>query len=270
VPLYVLATPIGTLSDLSPRARDTLASADLIAAEDTRVTRKLLGLLQIPAPELVSYRGHTEARKALQLVERVAAGERVVLVSDAGTPAVSDPGQHLVRACLERTLPVHAIPGCSAVASAISVSGVPPAPFHFLAFGPRKPGPLRQWLRKYGALPGALVIFEAPGRVVNTLKALADVLPDRDVTLCRELSKMHEEIVLSNAADLAAELGARARLRGEVVLVVGPGEPPVVERQELQDGAGLKQVAAVLAERWGVTKRQAYQQLLALEQERAT
>ena len=268
MPLSVLATPIGNLGDLSPRSREALAAADFVAAEDTRVTRKLYTALGIPAPELVSYRGHDEERRAAALVQRLVGGENAVLVSDAGTPAVSDPGRFLVQACHAHGVPVHALAGPSAAAAAISVSGVAAAPFHFLGFPPRKGGALKRWLVQHGQLPGALIVFEAPTRTVATLELIAQVMPDRQVCLCRELTKLHEEIKLASAAELAQSLSERERVRGEVVLVVGPGEPPREENNTPDaDAASLKSIAAVLAERWGVKKRTAYQALLKLEAE---
>ncbi len=260
----MVATPIGNLEEVSPRVRRVLGEASVIAAEDTRVTRKLLGALGIPCPELFSYRGHDEAQRAERLLDRVAA-ESVVLVSDAGTPAVSDPGQQLVRLCLKQGLPVQIVSGPSAVAAAVSGSGLAPVPFQFLGFPPRKAGPLRQWLRRFGSYPGSLVLFEAPVRTLATVRALAEVFPDREVTMCRELTKLHEELLLLPVADLLADLQARERIRGEVVLVVGPGEAPADEGKAAAELGNLKQIAAALAERWGCTKREAYQRLLALE-----
>ena len=261
--LLVLATPIGNLSDLSARARQVLAEAEVIAAEDTRVTRKLLAALDLPTPELVSYRGQDERKRAERLVERLATGTRVVLVSDAGTPAISDPGLPLVRLCHERGVPVRAVAGPSSPVAALSVAGLPTAPAHLLGFPPRKPGPLRRWLAEHGALPGTLVMLEGPLRVAKTARAIAEVLPDREVALCRELTKLHEEVLLLPAEELAAELQARERIRGECVLVVGPGEAPRAEASETRED--LKGIAAQLARRWGCSKREAYQRLLALE-----
>lgn len=268
MPLSVLATPIGNLGDLSPRSRQALQEADFIAAEDTRVTRKLLTALEIPAPELISYRGHDEARRAIPLVERLATGEKGVLVSDAGSPGVSDPGRFLVAACHAEGIPVHALAGPSAVAAAISVSGLPAVPFHFVGFSPRKPGPLRRWLVEQGQLPGAFVIYEAPSRTIATLEMIASLMPDRQVCLCRELTKLHEEVRLGSATELVAHLSEREKVRGEVALVVGPGEAPSLQTQQSEADAGsLKSVAAALAERWDVPRREAYQALLKLERE---
>ena len=267
MPLYVLATPLGNLSDISLRARDMLAQADLVAAEDTRKTRKLLSALEIPAPPMVSYRGHEEARRAQSLLQPLQEGKRVVLVSDAGTPALSDPGMELVRLCHENGIPIASVPGASAAVCALSVSGLPAIPSHILGFPPRKPGPMRRWLVAKGGLPGTLVLYESPRRTVALAQAVAEVLGDRQTCLCRELTKLHEEILSLPAADMALELAGREKLRGEVVFVVGPGEPPT--RPEIRGGEGdLRGIAAALAERWGVPRREAYQQLLELERDR--
>jgi len=264
--LHVLATPIGNLGDLSARAREVLSSATVIAAEDTRVTRKLLSALGIPSPELVSYRGQDEAHRAARVADRIEAGAEVVLVSDAGTPAISDPGEPLVRICHERGIPVRTVPGPSSPIAALSVAGLPTAPAHFLGFPPRKAGPLTRWLTVNGALPGTLVMLEGPLRVAKTVRAIAEVLPDRQVALCRELTKLHEEVLVLPAPELAANLLARERIRGECVLVVGPGETPKTEADPVRDD--LKGLAAQLAKRWGCTKREAYAALTALESER--
>ena len=257
--LLVLATPIGNLGDLSPRARQTLAEARVIAAEDTRVTRKLLAALGIPAPELVSYRGQDEETRAERLVERLAAGHQIVLVSDAGSPAISDPGLHLVRLCHERDIPVRAIAGPSSPVAALSVCGLPTAPAHFLGFPPRKPGPLKRWLREHGALPGTLVMLESPRRTRSTVAAISTELPDRTVAMCRELTKLHEEVLVRPAAELAESLAGR-ELKGEVVLVVGPGAPPRPGATSSRDD--LKGIAAQLAAHWGIPKREAYNRLV--------
>lgn len=268
MPLYVLSTPIGTLGDLSPRARELLAGATRIAAEDTRVTRKLLSALGIPSPQLVSYRGHDEPERAQALAKLVEQGERLVLVSDAGTPAISDPGTYLVRACHERGLPVLSVPGPSALATALAVSGLPAIPSTFLGFSPKKPGPLRRWLLDAAASGHTFVFFEGPGRTASTAALLAEILPDRWVCMARELSKLHEEVLLRPAPALAADLAARDEIRGEVALVVGPGAPPATEGVSLDGEAGLGEIASALARRWGVPRREAYEALLALERKR--
>jgi len=248
---------------VSPRVLEVLGAADCIAAEDTRVTRKLLSAMNVTAPHIERYRGHEHEGRAEPLADRVEAGENVVIVSDAGTPAVSDPGAELVRLCHQRGLPVHAVPGPSALACALSVSGLPPLPCHFLGFPPRKSGPLRRWIRLHGSLPGTLVAYESPRRTVAFLDLLAQELPDRQVCLCRELTKRHEEVLCLPVKDLLEELQGREEIRGEVTLVIGPGAAPASETRET--GPELRSIAAALGERWGVPKREAYQRLLELE-----
>ena len=267
MPLFVVATPIGNLSDCSPRAREILEQADCIAAEDTRVTRKLLSALDIAAPKLHRYSAHTERQSLTPLLARIAAGERVVLVSDAGTPCVSDPGEVLVRACHSEGLPIEIVPGPSAVAAALSASGLPATPHHFVGFPPRKKGPLQKWLREIGSLMGSIVVYESPQRAARFVENLAAVLPDREICLCREISKMHEEVLLLPVVEMAQELSERASIKGEIVFVVGPGEAPAQEPQE-PVGERLKEIAAALAKRWGCTKKEAYDRLLELESQR--
>lgn len=264
MPLFVLGTPIGNLSDVSPRVRELLETADVIFAEDTRVTRKLLSALGLQAPSIERYRGHEQARFAEACADRVATGSNVVLVCDAGTPSVSDPGLELVRICHERDLPVSTVPGPSAVACAISVSGFDAVPFHFLGFPPRKAGKAREWIREAGALGGTLVVYESPRRTLAFLRHLADELPDREICLCRELTKLHEEVLRLPVLDLIQELEGRDEIRGEVSLVIGPGEPPA-QLAPVETGPELRSIAAALAQRWGVSRRDAYQRLLELE-----
>ncbi len=266
MPLVIAATPLGNLGDVSPRLREALGAADVVAAEDTRVTRRLYAALGIEAPQLVSYRAHDEAARVPGLVDRVARGESVLLVSDAGLPGVSDPGALLVAACHRAGLPVTLVPGGSAVGSAVAAAGFSGVPYHFLGFPPRKAGAQRRFLTTAGRLPGTLVLTESPQRVAGLVQRAAELLPDREACLCRELTKRHEELLRLPLPALAEDLAGREQVKGEVVLVIGPGAPPP-EDTPAEPGRGLKGVAAVLAERWGVSKREAYQRLVALERE---
>ena len=267
MPLLIVATPIGNLADCSPRAKEALTSAELIAAEDTRVCRKLLSALGLEAPPIKRYSAHTEGQASVSILEAIRAGKRVVLVTDAGTPCVSDPGEVLVRACHEEGLPVEVIPGPSAVAASISASGLPGTPHHFLGFPPRKRGPLKKWLLKNASLEGSLVVYESPKRAVEFSAVLAEALPERQVCLCREMSKLHEEILSLPAPRLAENLAGRERIRGELVFVIGPGEAPQVQHEPIADDR-LKSIAQALSTRWGCSKKEAYQALLDLEEER--
>jgi len=262
VALWVVATPIGTLGDLSERARDVLGSAAAIACEDTRTTRKLLGAVGVSAPELIAVHAHNEAEIAERIAAR-AADEEVALVSDAGTPGVSDPGVAVVAACHRAGVPVRSVPGPSALAAALAASGFPAAPSAFLGFAPRKKrdGFCREALQR----PETLVVYEAPTRAGDLLGRLAALQPERAACLARELSKTFEEILRAPLGELAAKVAAR-EIRGECVVLVGPGEALPAPRAALE-GTALKDVARVLADRWGESRRDVYQRLLEWERE---
>jgi len=215
--LVVCPTPIGNLEDVTLRVLSALREADLVACEDTRRTRTLLDRYGVKA-KLVSYHEHNEDKRSAELVERMRSGATVALVSDAGMPLVSDPGYVLVRACVAAGLPVEVLPGPSAALAALVASALPSDRWRFAGFLPRKKGDLRRALAEPG---GTLVAFEAPGRVPATLAVLADLDPSREVAVCRELTKVHEEVVRGSAAELA-ERYADAPPRGEVVLVIAP------------------------------------------------
>ena len=222
--LSVVGTPIGNLSDASPRCLETLGVAQLICCEDTRVTSKLLARYGIEAP-LARMDENVIAERAAGIVELIAAGERVVFVSDAGMPCISDPGQRLVDAVLDAGLPVEVIPGPTAASSAIAASGLRAGRFFFEGFLPRKDQARAKRLAELASLGVALVFYESPMRVRATAAAIAQAMPGRRVALARELTKVHEEIVRGEASELAAELASRETLKGECVLVVEEGEP---------------------------------------------
>jgi 16S rRNA (cytidine1402-2'-O)-methyltransferase len=259
--LWIVATPIGTLDDLSPRAREVLRSADLIASEDTRVTRRLLSAVDIPSPQLVALHAHNEEAISQRLAED--ARERsVALVCDAGTPGISDPGTALVAACHRLGVEVRSVPGPSALAGALAASGLPAIPSTFLGFPPRKGRD--GWVRAALAVPHTVVCYEAPTRVAELISLFAAHAPDREAVLCREISKRYEEIVRRPLPLLAADLGGRDEVLGECVLVVGPGQPLRAAVAEAEAGDGLKKIAELLAQRWGRPRRVVYEQLLAL------
>ena len=219
--LVLVATPIGNLEDLSPRAARELAGADLVACEDTRHTGRLLHHLGIRRP-LVSLHEHNERRRLPELLAALAEGRTVVVASDAGTPLVSDPGYPLVRAAIEAGHRVEAIPGPSAILAALVASGLPPYPFTFAGFPPPKSGKRRSFFRDLAVSGHTLVYFESPHRLLASLDdAVAELGADRPAAVARELTKLHEEILRGPLAGLRAELGER-ELRGEFVVVVGP------------------------------------------------
>jgi len=221
--LLVVATPIGNLDDLSPRAAAALAGADRIACEDTRRTGKLMAHVGTKRP-LVSLHEHNERRRIPELVAALEAGETIALVSDAGTPLLSDPGYPLVRAAVEAGIAVEALPGPSAILAALVASGLPPLPFTFLGFPPPKGGKRRTFYRRLGELGHTAVVYESPHRLVASLADARTELGDgRPAALARELTKLHEEVVRGTLAELHAWADGR-KLLGEFVLVVGAAQ----------------------------------------------
>jgi 16S rRNA (cytidine1402-2'-O)-methyltransferase len=237
--LVVCPTPIGNLEDITLRVLSALREADVVACEDTRRTRVLLDRYGVKA-RLVSYHEHNEQSRAAELVGKMREGEVVALVSDAGMPLVSDPGYLLVRACVAAGLPVEVLPGPSAAITALVASGLPADEWHFHGFLPRKKGELREVLSGDASTAAGhastLVAFESPRRLPTTLNVLAELDPDREVAVCRELTKAHEEIVRGSAADLAARY-ADSPPKGEIVLVIAP--PAASARGSAVDPAAL-------------------------------
>jgi len=272
--LSMVGTPIGNLSDASPRVIDTLTRADVILCEDTRVTSKLLTHFGVHVPLQRADENVLEQRIP-QVLERLSAGERVAFVSDAGMPGVSDPGQRLVDAALDEGLRVEVIPGPSAVTCALAASGLPMDHFFFEGFLPRKTGAQKARLGELAGIPGALVIYESPRRVAATLATIAEVFPLRRVALVRELTKLHEECVRGLAPALASEIAAREEVRGECVIVI---EPPVegetfasVQSDQSLDeaiAAGLaagepkSALAKRLAKAYGIPRSEAYDRVV--------
>ncbi len=243
--LYVVASPLGNPGDLSRRAGETLAAADVVFAEDTRTARRLFESLGIDRP-LRSCFDANEPDRARELGDLLAAGQNVALVSEAGTPAVSDPGFRLVRAAIEAGARVVPIPGPSALLAALVASGLPTDRFLFLGFPPRKPGARRAFFEPYQTLPATLVLYESPHRVPDTLADLAAVFgPDRPACLARELTKTHEELVRAPLGDLAARY-ADARPLGEVTLVVAGAPAPDESADPTTSDPGLRQRATRL------------------------
>lgn len=270
--LIVCATPIGNLEDASPRLARVLAEADLVACEDTRQTRKLLAHLGVTT-RMTSYHEVGEKERAQELAERVAGGLRLVLVSDAGTPAVSDPGYHLVAACLERGVPVEVVPGPSAVVAALVVSGLPTDRFCFEGFLPRRPGQRDRRLAELAAEPRTMVFFEAPHRVLATLDAMVAAFgPERPAAAVRELTKLHEQVVRGPLEEVRARLGEQGP-RGELTLVVGgvpAGATPQPRPADLaaevatlvEGGASTRDAVSAVAEATGAPRRSVYQAVL--------
>ena len=236
--LVVCPTPIGNLEDVTLRVLSALREADVVACEDTRRTRVLLDRYGVKA-KLVSYHEHNEQARAAELVTRMTDGAVVALVSDAGMPLVSDPGYVLVRSCVAAGLPVEVLPGPSAAVTALVASGLPADEWHFQGFLPRKKGELRE---VFSGQPATLIAFESPRRLPATLELLAGVDPERETAVCRELTKVHEEIVRGTARELADRYASSGPPKGEVVLVVAP--PTDVRRAGPRGGASGSREAA--------------------------
>ena len=264
----LVATPIGNLGDLAPRAVEALAGATVIAAEDTRRTRALLSHagVSLSSSRLVALHGHNEADMSARLVAEMEAGARVAYVTDAGMPGISDPGERLVRAALERGLPVEAVPGPSAALTALVISGLPTSRFVFEGFLPRKGAERAARLAALATEERTTVIFESPRRLAATLGDLAAALgPERPVAVARELTKMFETVWRGTLGEAAA---GGPEPRGEQAIVIGPaaprpepGDDQVVDalRRELAEGASKRDAASAVARRLGVSRRRAYE-----------
>ena len=270
--LHVVATPIGNLKDISFRALSTLAAADAIIAEDTRVTRNLLAYYGVATP-LVAYHEHNAKVVRPHLLARLEAGATLALVSDAGTPLVSDPGFKLVQEALEKGVHVTAVPGPSAVLAALVVAGLPTDRFFFEGFLPHKSGPRRARLAELAAVPGTLVFFESPRRIAETLADAAAVLGPRAAAIARELTKLYETVRRGPLDTLAATLAAEETPKGEIVLLIAPPEAGAAEQSEADLDARLmealaaysvKDAASVVAAATGQPRRQVYARALQL------
>jgi len=218
--LYIVSTPIGNLGDLSKRAAEILAAADLIACEDTRRTGRLLAHLGLKR-RLVSLHEHNERSRLPSLVAALAEGQSIALVSDAGTPLLSDPGFLLVREAIAHGIDIRVVPGPSAPIAALALSGLPPHPFTFLGFPPPKSGKRRSFYRKYADLDHTLVIFESPHRLAASLHDLLAEMGNRPAALAREMTKLHEEVLRGSLGEILEAVEARGSLKGELVIVLG-------------------------------------------------
>jgi len=266
--LYIVATPIGNLEDITFRAIRVLREADLIACEDTRQTRKLLDRYGIAKP-LTSYHEHNELRRSEELIGELQAGKNIALVTDAGTPLISDPGYRLVAGARKLGIPVSPIPGPGAFLAALSASGLGTDSFVFLGFLPPKKNQRRKALESWKAVPATLVFYEAPHRIAETLQDIAEALGAREVVLARELTKVHEEFLSGTPAEVLETLAQRPPIKGEITLLVGKGETAEPDEQPLetaveqlmQAGVSRMQALKTVARRRGLSKREAYKQL---------
>ncbi len=268
--LYLVATPIGNLGDITLRALELLAGADVIACEDTRVTRKLTERYGITTP-LTPYHEHNAAQARPKLLARLAEGQAVALVSDAGTPLISDPGYKLVREACEAGYTVTSSPGPSAVLAALSVAALPTDRFFFEGFLPPKQGARQKRITALANIPATLVLFEGGSRVATALADLASALGTRAATICRELTKLHEEIKRGDLTTLAHEYSEGGETRGEFVIVIAPPDADEGNADDLDDllraalaRVSVKEAVAEVATATGRARREVYQRALAL------
>ncbi len=270
--LYVVGTPIGNLEDITRRAVRVLGLVDRVVCEDRRVTGRLLTHLGLRKP-LVSYHEHNAPRVRPALLRRLAAGERLALVCDAGMPLVADPGFRLVREALDLGIPVHAVPGPSAVTAALSVSGLPTDRFLFAGFLPARKAERRRRLRELAPVPATLVMFEAPHRLPEALADMVEILGPRPAAVARELTKLFEEVRRASLPELAAHYAKNQTVRGEVVVVVAPPQPaPAPDADQVREqlvqalaGASLREAVREVAARTGWPRREVYRLALALK-----
>jgi 16S rRNA (cytidine1402-2'-O)-methyltransferase len=272
--LYVVGTPIGNLEDITLRALRIMREVNVIACEDTRQTQKLLNHYEISTPT-ISYHDHNEMTRAPELIVRMEEGESVALVTDAGMPGISDPGYRLIALAIRHHIPVVPIPGASAFLSALVASGLPGETFRFGGFLPSKTGQRRKALEAIRKSPRTQIFYEAPHRILETLKDIVDVLgPSRHIVIAREVTKLHEEFMRGTAAGVLAEAESRGEIKGEITLLIAhaePGEAPtpvnkssireklatLMQSEELDEKTALKRVAKEM----GISKSEAYREL---------
>jgi 16S rRNA (cytidine1402-2'-O)-methyltransferase len=269
--LHLVATPIGNLADVTLRALATLAAADVVYCEDTRMTRRLLDRYAIKAP-LQAYHEHNAQRMRPLILDRLKAGARLALVSDAGTPLVSDPGYKLVRAAIEEGLGVHVAPGPSAPLMALLLSGLPSDRFTFAGFLPNRSQARRAVLARLARHDASLIFFETAPRIAATLADIAEVLGDPPVALARELTKIYEEVLRGKASEVAEAIAARGGLKGEITLVVSPPEADQADDAEVDEALSTALIemtpgkaASLIARRFDRPRRELYRRALALK-----
>lgn len=267
--LYIVSTPIGNLEDITARAVRVLGEADLIACEDTRQTRKLLDHYGISKPA-VSYHEHNEAARSAELIERMSGGENIALVSDAGTPLISDPGYRVVRAAIDAGITVTPIPGPSAALAALAASGLATDAFRFCGFLPPKMTQRRKILTDLQDEDCTLIFYEAPHRIVEALEDIVSTMGPRPVVVAREVTKMHEEFLRGTAEEIRAELAQRASIRGEITVLIGKGAAVTLDDRSIEEAVqeleqqGVARMEAIkrVAKARGISKRDAYRQVL--------
>ncbi|TCK03302.1 16S rRNA (cytidine(1402)-2'-O)-methyltransferase [Phorcysia thermohydrogeniphila] len=271
--LYVVATPIGNLEDITLRALKVLKEVDIIACEDTRRTLKLLNYYEITGKKLISYHEHNEREQAKRIVKELLRGKNVALVSDAGTPCISDPGYRLVNLARKESINVIPIPGATAFATALSASGLPTDRFLFTGFLPRKEKQLKETLKELLSLPFTVVCYESPHRLKKTLEIIAAVEPEREIGIYREITKVNEEFLYGKAQDLLKELERKDTIKGEFVLLFPPRKEERSEEEkdpesflkELKEkGYTLKEAVKETCQKTGFPRNEVYRIALKL------
>ena len=270
--LHIVATPIGNLADITLRALAVLRRADVIACEDTRVTGKLKSTFGLSAP-LMSYHDHNAAKAGASLIKRLKGGDIVALVSDAGTPLISDPGYRLVSGAIDASIPVYSVPGPTASIAALVCAGLPTDRFFYAGFLPSRAGARREALNGLAAIPATLIFYESPKRLSAALGDMADIMGKRDAAVARELTKLHEEVRRGTLADLALHYSAGDTPKGEIVVVIGPPERGPIATDDDVDkqlrvalhGHTVRDAAAEVAAATGWARRDVYQRALGIK-----
>jgi 16S rRNA (cytidine1402-2'-O)-methyltransferase len=274
--LFVVATPIGHMEDITLRALRTLKDVDVIAAEDTRKTRKLLTRHKVSTP-LVSYHDHNKEKRTPKLLGKLKAGASIALVTDAGTPSISDPGHYLVREAIREAVSVVPIPGASAIVAALSVSGLPTDSFVFIGFVPRKPGKRQALLDQLKQEPRTLIFYESPQRLLGLMQEILSVMGDRQAVTARELTKVHEEILRGPLSKMVKQMSASPPLKGECTLLVAGGDTErKMDRGSIQNHlrrlhhdhhGSLSDLVKEVAGEYGLPKRIVYEEALKIKKE---
>jgi 16S rRNA (cytidine1402-2'-O)-methyltransferase len=276
--LHLIATPIGAARDITLRALDLLEGADMLAAEDTRSLRRLMEMhgISLRDRRILPYHDHNGAQMRPHLIAALREGKSIVYASEAGTPLVADPGYQLARSVVAEGLALHSAPGPSAVLAALTLSGLPSDRFCFVGFAPTAQGARRKWLAEICAIPATLILYESPKRIHQILDDLCEIAgAEREAALCRELTKLHEEVIRCTLGEMRAQIAGRV-LKGEIVLLLGRAvtrgiEAPALEdmlRQALSGDKHLKDVVAEISALTGLARRQVYQAALAIEQDK--
>ncbi|MBI3399747.1 MAG: 16S rRNA (cytidine(1402)-2'-O)-methyltransferase [Deltaproteobacteria bacterium] len=272
--LYIVATPIGNLEDITLRALRVLKEVDVIAAEDTRHTGKLLRRYGIEK-QLTSYFEHNEIKKAEWLISQLKQGKDIALVSDAGTPGISDPGYRLIKTAVENSISIVSIPGPSAIIAALSVSGLPTDSFCFEGFVPSKAGERQRFLSSLKGTRKTIALYESPKRLLATLTDINNILGDIDMAVAREMTKLHEEIIRGKASKILTDLSGR-KIKGEITILLNPQSVELKEEISLIDeikklqkdsDAPLKVIVKIVAQQRGISKREVYKEALKLKEE---